>query len=82
MKLRVWHIPQIPMKPFRVDVKDVEEGKKLLNVLADYDLFQLENHIKPDYSNASGLEIFEDGEWCDYYDEEGRDIWEIIREEK
>ncbi|MBJ5033152.1 superinfection exclusion protein, partial [Salmonella enterica subsp. enterica serovar Derby] len=26
MKLRVWHIPQVPMKPFIVEVASVEEG--------------------------------------------------------
>ncbi len=63
--LRVWWIPQVPMKAFRVDIETVEEGKKLLTVLADYDIFQFENHVKPDYSNAGGIECFEDGEWSD-----------------
>ena len=40
-----------------------------MDVLADYDKFQFENNIKPDYSNAGGLEIFENGEWPDWYDE-------------
>jgi hypothetical protein len=49
--------------------------------LAIYDLFQLEYKIKPDYSNAQGLEIFEDKEWVDWQDEDGNDIDDIkIRE--
>ncbi len=28
-------------------------------------------------SNAQGLEVFEDDEWCEFYDEEGRDIQEL-----
>jgi hypothetical protein len=76
--LRVWWIPQIPGKPFRVSVASVEQAAFLLNTLAQYDLFQFENNIKPDYSNASGLECFSqdcDGEWCEWYDEEtGGDI--------
>jgi hypothetical protein len=40
--LRVWHIPQIPGKPFRVGVATLREGALLLRVLADYDLFQIQ----------------------------------------
>ena len=54
--LRVWHIPQVPMNSFKVEVENVKEAIKILNVLADYDIFQFKNKVKPDYSNASGLE--------------------------
>ena len=63
--LRVWWIPQIPGQPFYVDVASIDEGWWLLDVLANYDLFQLRNNIKPDYSNGGGLSIVEDGEWVD-----------------
>jgi hypothetical protein len=79
--LEVWHIPQVPMKAFRVKVQDVKEAIKILNVLADYDIFQFENHIKPDYTNAAGLEEFDGKEWSEYYNEEGMDIDEIMKEE-
>jgi len=67
MKIRVWWIPQIPGECFRVDVDSINEGKRLMEILADYDLFQYDNNIKPDYSNAGGIEVLEDGEWveCD-----------------
>lgn len=64
--LRIWHIPQVPGTPFRVLVPSVEAGRALLKTLADYDLFQYKHNIKPDYSNAQGLEVFEDGEWLDW----------------
>ncbi len=67
--LRVWWIPQLPMKPFFVDVDSVEIGRKIVDVLVDYDLFQHENNIKPDYCNASGLSIFVNGDWEDLEDE-------------
>jgi hypothetical protein len=78
MKLRVWWIPQVPGKPFHVDVGSVAEGVKVVVTLAQYDLFQLENNIKPDYCNAGGLQLFDptdtedgpDGSWVDWYDEE------------
>lgn len=72
--LRIWWIPQVPMKAFNYPVKSVNEAKKILNLLADYDLFQLAHRIKPDYSNVGGLQVFEDGEWIDWSDEEGNSI--------
>lgn len=85
-ELQVWWIPQVPMSPFEVDVESVAEGVKVMTVLADYDKFQLDNNIKPDYSNAGGLRRWianADGHggagWEDWYDEEtGEDdprIW-------
>lgn len=73
-RLKVWWIPQVPGKSFDVPVSSAEQGKFLLNVLAEYDLFQFENRIKPDYANAGGLMAFEDGEWCDWTDEDGNTI--------
>jgi len=59
--LRVWHIPQVPMQAFNVDVRSPEEAAMVLDILANYDIFQLQNHIKPDYSSAGGLEVYEEG---------------------
>jgi hypothetical protein len=72
--LQIWWIPQVPGKPFTVPVASVAEAKKLLDVLALYDIFQFENRIKPDYCNAGGLSVYEDGEWCDWQDEDGNTI--------
>lgn len=47
--LRVWWIPQVPMKPFYVLVQNVREACLLLDALAEYDLFQFAKRIKPDY---------------------------------
>lgn len=70
-KLKVWWIPQVPMKPFEVGVESVEEGAKLLRTLADYDAFQFANRIKPDYCNTGGLmQLDDDGEWTDWCDDE------------
>ena len=72
--LQVWWIPQVPMKAFYVGVKTKEEAALLLYTLAEYDKFQFENNIKPDYSNAGGLNIFGDNGWEDWYDEDDNDI--------
>ena len=80
-ELRVWHIPQIPGEPFHVSVESPQEAVKVLNILAEYDNFQFEQNIKPDYSNAAGLEVFEDGEWCEWYSEDGESIDEFAESE-
>lgn len=76
--LRVWHIPQVPMHAFHVDVRSVDEARKIIDTLAKYDLFQLENRIKPDYSNASGLEIFDGVNWSEWEDDEGNSIDDLL----
>jgi len=68
-KLRVWHIPQVGHDAILyIPVETAEEGKKVMDILACYDLFQLENRIKPDYCNISGLQVFneEKQEWEDW----------------
>ena len=77
--LRVWHMPQVPMeKSFYVKVKSIDEAKLILNILWDYNIFQFINKIKPDYSNVSGLEVYENEEWCNWCNEEGDDIDSIM----
>jgi len=76
-QLRVWHKPQVPMHSFYVYVDNIKEAKQNLEVLAIYDLFQYEYKIKPDYSNAQGLQVYEDKEWIDWEDENGTDIDDI-----
>ncbi len=72
--LRVWHIPQVPMRAFFVPVASPEEAIKILEVLADYDLFQLAWNIKPDYSNTQGLSVYAEEGWEDWESEDGLDI--------
>ena len=73
--LRVWHVPQVPGKPFHVLVDTPQEAQRVIQLLEEYDIFQYENKIKPDYCNASGLEVFDsdgvnkdDPEWCEWHD--------------
>lgn len=61
-QLRVWHMPQLPCPAFHVYVSTLKQAKLILETLAIYDLFQLKNKIKPDYSNAQGLEVYENME--------------------
>lgn len=69
-KLRVWWIPQVGIdEVFYVPVNNPEEGKKLLDVLAAYDAFQLQNNVKPDYANIGGLQMWSEAEqeWNNWY---------------
>ena len=81
--LRVWWIPQIGMggQPFVRNVENVKEGWKFLDILADYDLYQFDNKIKPDYSNVGGLEIFDEDtfEWVEWQDSNGDTLSDIER---
>jgi len=76
-KLQLWWIPQVPMKPFTVDIDSLEEGVKLLTLLANYDLFQFEKLIKPDYANAGGI-----NQWSEDCDGEGNPGWESWEDEE
>lgn len=78
--LRVWWIPQVPGDLFYVKVAIPEEAFLILRTLAAYDRFQFENKIKPDYSNAGGLEMWEDGEWTEWEDQDGNSASDLLRE--
>jgi hypothetical protein len=76
--LQVYWILQVPMKSFKVNVKTLREAKLLLDTLALYDIFQLENKVKPDY-NTGGLMIYDESEkdWADWESDDGRNFDEI-----
>lgn len=78
--LRLYWIPQVPMTGFHVMVKDIEQALFLYDTLAKYDLFQLEHHIKPDYSNMGGLEVWTGTEWEEWEDDDGSGISEKYNE--
>lgn len=59
------------------DVGSVDEAIKRIEELTKEDL-RNEGVI----SNAGGLEVYENGEWLEYYDDVGRDISEIIEDRK
>lgn len=60
-KLRVCHIPQVgDNSVFIVPVESIVEAQKVMVILAGYDLFQLEHNIKPDYTSACWLEMWDE----------------------
>lgn len=85
---KIWWIPQIGMKgKFEKTVSSPEEGKKLCQILADYDIFQFNNKIKPDYCNTGGIiyshphSYLTAGEWEDFPNDQD-EITEIIKNAK
>ena len=80
--LRVWHNPQVPGQSFYVSVKNIEQAKFVIKMLAEYDQFQFDIRIKPDYCNASGLEVFEDNDWVEWSSDDGDCIDDLMRGEE
>lgn len=80
-KLRVWWIPQIGIEEtFYIPVESAEEGKKVMDLLAAYDAFQLQNKVKPDYSNVGGVQRWDEDshEWEDWYMETEDDYFDDV----
>lgn len=65
-RLQVWHYPQLPGKPFKVDVKDEYEAIKIINILADQHIWLLKNKFIPDYNNEFLVMMEENGKWVEY----------------
>ena len=73
--LRVYYIPQIPMRGFEYDVPDLKSAVMVLDALSRFSLFEFENRVKPDYSDAGGVQRYEDDgegghDWFDVDDDE------------
>ena len=77
-ELRVCHFAQVPCKPFIQEVKNEQEAFLLVNTLAKQHLFLLQENIIPDYSNVIIVEMFEDDEWVNYWNESVAMEWEEI----
>lgn len=80
-KLRVWWIPQVGVsETFYVPVESPEEGKKVMDMLAAYDMFQFQERIKPDFANDGGLQMFDEdeNEWIDWCLETDDEFYEDV----
>lgn len=82
--LKVWYIPQVPGTPYEVNVirhngqsysSYLERAAEILEAITNFSIFEFENNIKPDYSDAGGISRWEgngnDGfDWYDVDEEE------------
>ncbi len=69
-KYRAWYILNPPDEPEYEIVESPEEGAKWIEKTSK------NNNISynPVFGEAFGLEVFEDGEWCEWYNEYGEDV--------
>ena len=72
--LQVWWANNFGSK--RVDVKNIDQAKGCLKGFG-----QSEVDNENIGWNAGGLEVFENGEWSEWYNENGSDIREVMEEE-
>jgi len=68
-KYRFWFIPQVPGDVFHYPVKRPRDAALVYDAVALFSLFEYDHNIKPDYASAAGLEVFEDGEWVEWENE-------------
>lgn len=71
--LRVWWSSSVPIKDLEVySVENIEQAKNKLRELTERDLA---NKFVTD--NVGGLEVFEDGKWNEWENEDGESIDEV-----
>jgi hypothetical protein len=75
--LRVWNIINVPGPGTHYPVKSVEHGVLLIDCLAESQLLQPEVG-----SNVFGLEVYHNGEWEDWYSEDGEELDEWAESNK
>lgn len=83
-KMRVWWCPQVGgcEKHFYIPVHSIEEAKKIMDVLAYYDCYQMNQHVNGDYANCGGLEVWDEAEqeWCDWWYEDENHYFDDVDE--
>jgi hypothetical protein len=63
---KVWYIPQVPGKPFEVQVDNLVTARLILDTLTNFSGFEFEHRVKPDYCDAGGIAVLDDdGDWID-----------------
>ncbi|APW58627.1 hypothetical protein [Paludisphaera borealis] len=81
VEMRISWMSQTTMEPFTYPVPDMDTASLLLDALAQYDLFQFERKVKPDYANCGGAEwrhpILTGGEWVEFDPDDASDRMEL-----
>lgn len=77
MKLRVWHVQNVPNQPTFHAVESVEAAAELIDKLIKEDLRDVGVS-----SNGFGLEEYipKYNDWMEYHDKEGKDIEQIAED--
>ena len=64
--------------PWTKEVSSPEEARSIIDTIANFVNFQVDNHVFPDHCSTAGLEMWDEDseEWVDWYDDEGFDFEE------
>jgi hypothetical protein len=82
-KFRVWWIAQIPGPVFRSEeVTNFAAAVAIHDTLARYDIFQLQNRIKPDFANMGGIERWDENDQKWYNVDDAQEIDDDEQENK
>lgn len=78
-KYMAYYIPQVPMKAFEFETDDLVLAQTVLEQIVSFSIYEFENNVKPDYSDAAGIVRWEeDGEgghaWFELEDYEQEEI--------
>ena len=81
-KLRIYFLI-LGTKPFYKSVKSPKEAKLIIDAIADFINFKVDEGFICDHCNTAGLEYFdeEENEWLTWYDEDGNDLDEHFNRE-
>lgn len=77
-KLKVWYIPQVPMRSFEINVHSPEEALDLMELISEFSCVMFENKLRPDYTDCCGLITYchNYDEWVEWYNEDDFDVFE------
>ena len=69
-------------EPWTKEVSSPEEAKSIIDAIANFVNYQIDNHVFPDHCSSAGLEMWDEGseEWVEWEDEEGLDFEEHFEE--
>ncbi len=79
--LRIYYIPQVPMKAYEADIPRgagesdsayLERAAFVLRTVVEFSIFEFENNVKPDYSDVAAIVRWEPepdgGDGFDWFD--------------
>lgn len=69
-------------EPWTKEVSSPEEARSIINTIANFVNFQVDNHVFPDHCSSAGLEMWDEDneEWVDWCDDDGLDFEEHFEE--
>lgn len=79
-RIRVCHFPQVPCKPFIVEVENEKEAYLIEQALVNQHLWLYDNDFIPDYCNAITVDMWDENEWVDYWNDSECMEWDEFKE--